>query len=114
MRFWGSMTTGSKARTCEYGFPDLCGKPATWICHPDKFPGSLYGCDDHAPLMVNAVQAHRLPEAPEMPLLYLKAYITALAWDAYLLMGRNPLRAENARSAFRMAKAEYDRRMKTA
>ncbi len=101
-------------RTCEWGFAELCGKPATWRCNPDKFPGDIFACDEHGPKMCNAVLAHRLPSAPPMPLPYLHAYVTALAWDAYLNRETNPLRAENARSGFRMYREEYERRSRAA
>lgn len=97
--------------TCEYGFPTLCGQPATWICYPDKFPTSIYACDRHAPRMVTAELAHRLSWAPPLPLDDLKEFVTALAWRAALLRSTDPLRAENARAAFRRARDEYERRL---
>lgn len=100
--------------TCEWGHSTLCGKPATWILHPDKFPTHVYACDHHAPQMSVADRAHRLPSAPELPLTALKDYVTALAWQSVLLRD-NPhevLRAANARAKFQDAKAEYDRRVR--
>jgi hypothetical protein len=97
--------------TCEYGFPTLCGQPATWVCYPDKFPLPIHACDQHAPHMVSAELAHRLSWAPPLPLPDLKAFVTALAWRAVLLRDTNPLRAENASAAFRMARDEYQRRV---
>jgi hypothetical protein len=96
--------------TCEYGFPDLCGQTATWICYPERFPGHIYACDAHAPLMVSADLAHRLPDARPLGLEDLRRFVTALAWRAYLLRESNPLRADNARAAFRRARDEYEMR----
>ncbi len=97
-------------RTCEWGSAELCGKPATWSYLPDKFPAYLFACDEHAPRMFAAELAHRLPSAPPMPLPLLKSFVTALAWAAVLLRDSNPLRAENARAAFRMAREELKQR----
>lgn len=96
--------------TCEYGFPELCGEAATWVCYPDKFPTHIYACDRHAPLMVPADRAHRLPSAPQLPLPALKEYVTALAWQSVLLRDVDTVRADNARAAFRTARDEYQRR----
>lgn len=97
-------------RTCEWGHSELCGKPATWVLYPDKFPGSLYACDRHAPRMADADRAHRLPSAPALSLVDLEAYVTALAWQAFLLRESNPLRSSNARAAFRTARDEFFKR----
>ncbi len=96
--------------TCEYGYPKMCGEPATWVCYPDKYPLPIHACDRHGPLMVSAELAHRLSWAPPLPLPDLKAFVTALAWQAVLLRESNPLRADNARAAFRRARDEYQRR----
>lgn len=97
--------------TCEYGCPTVCGEAATWVCYPDKFPQQVYACDRHAPLMVSAELAHRLPWAPPLPLPDLKAFVTALAWRSVLLRdGSNRVRASNAHAAFRNAHDEYLRR----
>lgn len=96
--------------TCEWGYPELCGAVATWICYPDKFPGSIYACDRHAPSMVSAELAHRLPDAPPLPLPELKAYVDALAWRSVLLRDTNRLRADNAHAAFCTYRAEFLKR----
>ena len=96
--------------TCEYGSPELCGKAASWVCYPDKFPTSIYACDRHAPLMVSADLAHRLSWAPPLSLPDLKAFVTALAWRSVLLRDVDALRAGNANAAFRMARDEYIKR----
>lgn len=97
--------------TCEYGFPTLCGEAATWVCYPDKYPLPIYACDRHAPRMVSADLAHRLPSAPPLPLPDLKVFVTALAWQSFLLRdGSNTLRAQNASAAFRRARDDYRRR----
>ena len=87
-------------RTCDWGSSTLCGKPATWSSMPDKFPDYLYACDDHAPRMFEPQLAHRLAGAPEMPLEYHKAYVTALAWRSWFTKGLNDLRSLNTRAAF--------------
>ncbi len=96
--------------TCEWGAAELCGQPAAWTCYPDKFPGHIYACDSHAPLMVPADRAHRLSFAPPLALPQLKALVTALAWQSVLLRDSDTLRAANASAAFRMALAEYRQR----
>ena len=97
-------------RTCDWGSDVLCGKPATWSCAPDKFPGYLWACDEHAPRMFQAELAHRLPSAPEMTLEYHKAYVTALAWASWFSKGLNDVRSLNAQAAFQNAAREYFKR----
>ena len=92
----------------------MCGKPATWVCRHDRVPFDVFACDEHGPQMCKAELAQRLPSAPPMPLPYLHAYVTALAWAAVLLRDSNPLRAENARAAFRQYREEYERRSRAA
>lgn len=102
---------GTYVPTCDYGCPELCGQPATWISYPDKFPTHLYACDAHAPKMFEAHLARRLPSAPPLSMEDLKSYVTALAWSAYLLRhGSDRLRYENARAAFSNARDEYEQR----
>jgi hypothetical protein len=36
---------------CEYGHPNICGKPATYMCMAKGYPHEMPGCDAHAPLM---------------------------------------------------------------
>ena len=36
---------------CEYGYPALCGKPATYMCLAPGYPYEMPACDEHAPLM---------------------------------------------------------------
>lgn len=97
--------------TCEWGSATLCGQPATWVCYPDKFPQPIYACDQHAPCVVAADRARRLASAPPLPLPDLKAFVTALAWQAVLLRNTDLLRSQNASAAFRMALDEYHRRI---
>ena len=108
----GAHRPGQVDPTCEWGSAALCGQPATWVCYPDKFPLPVYACDQHAPRMVEADQAHRLSWAPPLPLPDLKEYVTALAWRSWLLRnsGTEQLRAENAHAAFQRAREEYERR----
>jgi hypothetical protein len=81
------------------------------VCYPDNYPLPIYACDKHAPFMVSAELAHRLPSAPPLPLADLKEFVTALAWQSVLLRESNPLRASNAHAAFQRAREEYERRL---
>jgi hypothetical protein len=63
--------------------------------------------------MASAELAHRLPSAPPLPLPALREFVTALAWRSWLLRGgSNQLRADNAFAAFRLARDEYERRLR--
>lgn len=98
--------------TCEYGHSELCRRPATWVLYPDKFPTSLYACDQHGPRMGDADRAHRLSWAPPLLLSALKEYVTALAWQSVLLRNSgNDLRQQNASAAFQTARDEYLHRL---
>lgn len=99
--------------TCEWGSSELCGRPATWIIHHERFPSDTYACDEHAPKMATADQAHRLSHAPPMPLDALRDYVTALAWRSILLRDSDRFRYEIAHSKFQSAAREYYERAAT-
>ena len=44
--------------TCEYGYPELCGKPATRQCGAKDYPYPMFSCEAHARLM------HAYPSEP--------------------------------------------------
>ena len=37
----------SDKATCEYGYPEMCGKPAVYVGHMPKYPANLYACEVH-------------------------------------------------------------------